>query len=123
MEQYDPDQDPPPDEWLALDEQERIGLCGDYHGRQWIPSAQRHAVVHAIVENQLALRESVVLDTLARLQSEGLDRHEAIHAIGSVLSDHLDSLLRDPQALDHSNERYSEALRKLSTSKRESRPT
>ena len=125
MEEYDPNQDPPAEEWLALDELERISLCEEYHRRHRIrtPNAQRHAVVHAIVENQLALAEPVVVATLARLRSEGLDRHGAIHAIGSVLSDHLDSLLRDPQSPDQSNERYHEELRRLSTSKAESRPT
>ena len=59
------------------------------------------------------MAEPVVAATFAHLRSEGLDRH-AIHAIGSVLSDHLDSLLRDPQGLDQSNERYHDALRKLS---------
>ena len=124
MEEYDPDRDPPPEEWLALDELERIAFSAEYHRRHRIrtPNAQRHAVVHAIVENQLALGEPVVVATFARLRSEGLDRHDAIHAIGSVLSDHLDSLLRDPQSLDQSNERYHEALRKLSASKVEGRP-
>ena len=118
MEQYDPDQDPPPEEWLALDEQERMGLCEEYHARQWtrIPNAERHAVVHAIVENQLALGEPVVVATLARLRSEGVARHDAVHAIGSVLSAHLDSLPQDPHSQDEQNERYHEALRKLSAS-------
>jgi hypothetical protein len=125
MEEYDPDRDPPSKEWLALDELERIAFCAEYHRQHCIraPNAQRHAVVHAIVESQLALAEPVVVATFARLCSEGLDRHDAIHAIGCVLSDHLDSLLRDPQSLDQSNERYHEALGKLSASKVESRPT
>ena len=116
MERYDPNQDPPPEEWLALDEQERMGLCEEYHARQWtrIPNAERHAVVHAIVENQLALGEPVLVATLARLRSEGVARHDAIHAIGSVLSAHLDSLPKDPRSQDEQNERYHEALRKLS---------
>ena len=78
----------------------------------------RHAVVHAIVENQLALGEPVVVATLARLRSDGLDRHEAVHAIGSVLSAHLDSLLEDPGRADKGNESCHEALGKLSTGER-----
>ena len=91
MKQYDPDRDPSPEEWLALDEQERIGLSEEYHRRHRIRirNAKLHAVVHAIVENQLALGEPVVVATVARLRGEGLDRHDAIHAIGSVLSVHL----------------------------------
>ena len=42
--------------------------------------------VHAIVESQVALGDATVVNvTLARLMLEGLGRHDAIHAIGSVL--------------------------------------
>ena len=119
MEQYDPDRDLAADEWLDLDEQERMMLVEDYHRRYRIrmPNVEAHAVVHAIVENQLALGEPVVVATFARLRREGLDRHDAIHAIGSVLSAHLHSLLRDLHGQDQPNERYHEALSKLSASK------
>ena len=41
---------------------------------------------HVIVENQIALAdETPVAAVMARLMREGLDRHDAIHAIGSVL--------------------------------------
>ena len=119
MEQYDPDRDLAADEWLDLDEQERMMLVEDYHRRHRIrmPNVEAHAVVHTIVENQLALEEPVVIATFARLRREGLDRHDALHAIGSVLAGHLNSLLWDPDSQDQSNERYHEALRKLSASK------
>ena len=70
MEQYDPDRDPAADGWLDLDEQERMMLVEDYHRRHRIrmPDVEAHAVVHAIVENQLMLGESVVVATLARLR-------------------------------------------------------
>ena len=48
-----------------------------------------HAVIHAIVENQIAAAELPVRGTAQRLMSEGLDRHQAIHAIGSVLVGYL----------------------------------
>ena len=42
--------------------------------------------MHRIVENQVALGDvTVVPVTLARLMVEGLNRYEAVHAIGSVL--------------------------------------
>ncbi|MGY4511289.1 hypothetical protein [Bradyrhizobium sp. USDA 3650] len=44
-----------------------------------------HAVIHAVVESQIADRELPVRAAAQRLMSEGLDRHEAIHAIRSVL--------------------------------------
>ena len=48
-----------------------------------------HATVHAVVENQLAEGDKRVLETLARLRRQGLCRHEAVHAIGSVLADYV----------------------------------
>jgi len=45
-----------------------------------------HGVAHVIVENQVAAGDATVVPvTLARLMREGLDRHDAIRAIGSVL--------------------------------------
>ncbi len=118
MEQYDPDRDLAPEEWLDLDEQERMMLVEDYHRRQRLrmPNLAAHAAVHAIVENQLALGEAVVAATFARLRGEGLDRHEALHAIGSVLAGQLHSMLQIPESQEQPNERYHEALGKLSAS-------
>jgi hypothetical protein len=50
-------------------------------------SRRGHAIAHTIVESQLATGEVAgVPATLARLmREEGLDRHDAVHAIGSVL--------------------------------------
>jgi hypothetical protein len=57
MRRYDPIKAPTPEEWLALDEQERIILAEDYHRRARIrlPNATLHATMHAVVENQIAL--------------------------------------------------------------------
>ena len=54
MQHYDPLDAPDCEEWLALDEQERIALARDYHGsaRIRLPNAGVHAAVHAIVETQ-----------------------------------------------------------------------
>jgi hypothetical protein len=47
------------------------------------------------VENQVALGDTFAARAvLLRLMAEGLDRHEAIHAIGSVLSVELFAALR-----------------------------
>ena len=119
MEEYDPNRDPEADEWLDLDEQERMILVEDYHRRHCgrMPSVEGHAAIHTIVENHLALEEPVVVATFARLRLEGLDRHDAVHAIGSVLASHLHSLLAGEQAELEPNERYHEALGKLSAHK------
>jgi hypothetical protein len=98
VEGYDPLVEPDPEEWLALDEQERISLVEAYHEAAEIdlPNAAAHAIFHAIVENQIAEGDSLPVKRVAqRLMSEGLDRHEAIHAIGSVLAVHINDLMRE----------------------------
>jgi len=116
MNAYDPDSPLPPTDWLGTDEGERIELVASYHRRKKIrlPNAQLHAVIHVIVENQLALGEAVVLDTLARLQSEGLSRHDAVHAIGSVLAGDVYELMQEnTDATDNTYRRYLERVQKL----------
>ncbi len=56
MRSYDPEVAPDPQRWLALDEQTRISLAGRCHrkARIELPDHQAHAVIHAIVENQIA---------------------------------------------------------------------
>jgi len=91
MKRYDPERAPDPEAWLALDEQARIDLVSAHHRRTRVnlPSRQLHAAIHVVVENQLAERIAVVQETVERLLVEGLDRHDAIHAIGSVVAEHL----------------------------------
>lgn len=89
---YDPLIAPDPKKWLKTDEEERIQSVLDYHTRMGIklPNEYLHAVVHTIVENQAALGdETPVEQALRRLMGEKLDRHEAIHAVGSVLAEYI----------------------------------
>lgn len=119
MNTYDPDTSPNAADWLRTDEGERIELVSSYHRRKKIrlPNDQLHAAIHVVVENQLALGEEVVGATLKRLQSEGLSRHEALHAIGSVLAEDLYELLREgSNAKDHAYGQYLERLKALSAS-------
>jgi hypothetical protein len=116
MDSYDPDTSRPSADWLQLDEGDRIELVSSYHRRKKIvlPNAQLHAVIHVVIENQLALGETVVFETLARLQSEGLSRHDALHAIGSVLASDLYELMQDgSEATGVAYGRYLERLQKL----------
>ena len=118
MNAYDPLKPPHSEEWLSLDEQERLDLVDIFHRRARIrlPNAKMHAVFHVIVENQFALGDELpVKRTLQRLMSEGLDRHDAIHAVGSVLIGYLSDLLA-PQAAEigaDSNPRYHAELEQL----------
>lgn len=87
MNRYEPSKTPDSAEWLALDEQERVALVEEFHRRARVdlPNVKLHATMHVVVENQLALNDEPVVRGLARLIKEGLTRHDAIHAIGSVV--------------------------------------
>jgi len=104
IQDYDPLVGPDPDDWLAASEERRLDVIEHYHRREGVVVVERiraHAAFHAVVENQIAEGDQLpVRRILMRLMAEGLDRHEAIHAIGSVLAGHIHELLRDsgPQA-------------------------
>jgi len=85
---YDPERAPDPSEWLALDEAQRIRLAQNYHqsARIKMPSVKAHAAIHTVVENQIAMGFGPTCRAMDRLQKEGLSRHDAIHAIGSVIA-------------------------------------
>ena len=88
---YDPEIQPNAEAWLALDEQKRISLAERYHrhAKVQLPSVKAHAALHAFIENQIAMELEAVVRAVPRLVKQGLSRHDAIHAIASVLADHL----------------------------------
>jgi hypothetical protein len=45
--------------------------------------------MHVTVENQLAEHHPAATDAMNRLVADGLRRHDALHAIGSVLAEEL----------------------------------
>lgn len=91
---YDPERPPAPEVWRALDEGEAELMIAQHHRSQRCahpaaPSPRLHAATHLIVENQAAMAELPVADALRRLVAEGLTRHEAVHAVGWLVSRHL----------------------------------
>lgn len=116
MKRYNPLEAPAAKEWLAMDETKRRVLVEDYHRRARIPlpNVRAHATFHVIIENQAALGdETPVQRTLARLMKEGVDRHEAIHAVASKLAEHVNDLLRNGKPSSNPNAPYFAALEKL----------
>jgi hypothetical protein len=116
MQRYDPLREPAAEEWLQMEELERIALVESYHRNAGIrvPNSRLHATFHVIVENQAALGdETPVRRTLERLMNEGIDRHEAIHAVGSVLTEFISDVLKgsSPQSDPHTP--YYAALERL----------
>ena len=115
---YDADKAPDPQEWLELDEQERIDLAIAYHRHYHLPMGQSpklHGVAHTIVESQVALGDATAVSaTLARLMREGLVRHDAVHAIASVLMDIIfDVLSKKGDASGDINAKYGRDLAAL----------
>lgn len=117
MNSYDPEIPPNPSEWLALGEQQRIDLVAAFHeaaGTE-LPDPKMHAAFHCVVETQVAERYQPAVDALARLQAGGLNRHDAIHTIGSVLAEHLHKISQ-PQwqgSVDQANSLYAKELNRL----------
>ena len=97
MKTYDPNQTPNPEQWLECDESDRLDLVMTYHQSAGIemPNTRIHAAFHTIVENQLAEGLAEVQNALDRLMEEGLDRHDALHAIGSVLLDQVQGIIQE----------------------------
>jgi Tfp pilus assembly PilM family ATPase len=117
MKAYNPERTPEPETRLGLDEQERIVLVETYHrgARIKLPNVTAHALLHAIVENQIALNLDPVVRAMHRLGKEGLTRHDAVHAIGSVVAEHLFDILKTNQNDDAAalQARYYAAVERL----------
>ncbi len=115
MTAYDPTKSPDPREWLQLDEQERITVIEGYHESHGVglPSPKVHAIMHAIVENQLAEADDPVVRALARLVKQGLTRHDAVHAIASVVAEHVFDLLKSKGGASSVNVRYHAQVERL----------
>ena len=103
---YDADHAPAAKKWLGLGEQERLDRVKRYHetafepGRR-PPSLLRHAGMHVIVENQIASREPPqVAEALGRLKNDGMSRHDAIHAIGWLLTEHMRQAMEKNNPVD-----------------------
>ena len=101
--------------WFSEDENERIESVIQFHKKLKIklPNIRLHSVIHVIVENQLAEGITEVKDKLDELISNGLNRHDSIHAIGSVLSEHMYNLMKNKPKDTDINKEYYHKLSKL----------
>ncbi len=116
MDTYDPLKAPDPVAWEAMDEGERIELVREYHleAGETAPDEFMHAAIHAVVESQVAMGDEIpVRANLERLMRQGLDRHEAIHAIGGVVLGHMNDLASGTDLGPDPNKRLFKKLEKL----------
>ena len=120
MQDYNPRYAPNPAEWLAIQESERIDMVLFFHDEveDELPEDGKtlHSLVHVVVENQIALGVEPVGNAIARLSRQGLSRHEAIHAVGAILSEDIYDLMKNGQEAINQT-RYRRRLEKL-TAKR-----
>ena len=102
MDEYEPAIEPVAEEWLSLSESTQNDLVRQYHENAKEPVAEQamaiHAALHVAVENQIAMGIEPVPETVARLIRQGLDRHEAIHAVAAVLANDIVELTKHRQA-------------------------
>jgi hypothetical protein len=116
LDGYDPAETPDPEEWLETDEDERTLLIASYHRHAGLHAEndEVHNVMHLVVENQIALDDPpTVRPAIQRLMAEGLDRHDAIHAVASVMAGFMFDAMRGKGAQPFSNEDYSAAVERL----------
>lgn len=90
-----------------------MNLVERYHRREggFGESLALHTVFHTVVESQLAEKHAPVKAAYLRLRKGGLNRHEAIHAIGSVLAEHVWGIVNEKhKLLPDPNDAYFAAL-------------
>ena len=105
--------------WEALDDDESISVVMEHHREAGIelPDEYAHALLHVVVENQIALGDEMPVEAvLCRLVDENLDRHDAIHAIASILVNHMHELVHGEDAALDNDDYYAE-LEKLTADK------
>jgi hypothetical protein len=99
---YDPDKPVDAAEWLELDETERQIIVKQCHKRARVPmpSLTMHAIIHVAIETQVAEGHSAASRALERMVAEGLSRHDAVHAVGSVMAKHMFGIMKHQQPFD-----------------------
>jgi len=114
---YDPSVQPDLKSWTSCDEGDRIQKVIEHHqqARVELPNDRIHAAIHVAVENQALLgKRTPVAGVLDRLQDEGLDRHDALHAVGSVLAEHIWELTSGRRGeAENPDQAYYDGLRAL----------
>lgn len=97
-----------PKTWLRMPEEQRLSLVTDFHANDKDGAAMdagqmnMHCSIHVVVENQIAMNEPPnARQAIERLLEEGLSRHEAVHALGSVVSTQIWRTMREKKPADN----------------------
>jgi len=114
MLKYDPELGVDKESWLDADEGVRIDAVLQYHKdiNIRVPNIRIHAIVHQVVESQLAEGLEPVQQKLDELMADGLCRHDAIHAIATALAGVLFNIVKNEPMQEDGNQAY---FKKLAT--------
>ncbi|HPG41383.1 MAG TPA: hypothetical protein PLP19_05335 [bacterium] len=115
MLKYDPELGVDKETWLNADEGVRIDAVVQYHKdiNIRVPNIRIHAIVHQVVESQLAEGIEQVQQKLEELMADGLSRHNAIHAIATALTGVLFNIIRNEPLQEDGNQAYFKKLEKV----------
>jgi hypothetical protein len=93
---YEPTSTPDASRWLETPEGERLDAVLRQHemAGEKAGSLRMHAAIHVTVETQLAEGHAAAVRAMQRLTEQGLDRHEALHAVGSAVAGQIFAALK-----------------------------
>lgn len=100
---YDAEDPLPAEEWLLLEEGERIQLVIEGHQRVNAKMGQNetaHATIHVIVETQLAEKYAPAVRAFDRFRAAGVNRHNTVHALASVVTRHMIVMMERHEPFD-----------------------
>jgi hypothetical protein len=86
---YDANRAPEPN-WLSCAPADKLRQVTAFHAVQRVAAGplKSHAALHVIVEDLIARGDGPVVRSMARLQQQGMTRHEALHAVGETVASH-----------------------------------
>ena len=115
MREYNPAKSPDRQQWMALDKTRQLELVRQAHtdmdaGESAVAS---HCGMHSAVETQIAENSPGVRNAMGRLRKQGISRHNAVHAIGLVLIQHMRRMATSQDEPDVANSHYQTKLTEL----------
>ena len=121
MKYYDPDERLNIEEWLTLDDSQKVKIVSDFHEsikEEFSDDGAfaMHSHMHVIVENQIAGNVELVPETVDKLMRQGLSRHEAIHAVSAILAEDIFDMLQG-KVEEFSLKKYRRKLEKITAKK------
>jgi hypothetical protein len=100
---YDVATGPAPTDWLEMEEDARIAAVAEAHRQTRAATganANAHATIHVMVENRLAMGHRAIVEAYDRFRAAGVDRHNTVHALASVVTRHMLAIVEQQAAFD-----------------------